>query len=441
MKTIARAWLEIFLHVLVLALVAELLALFLVSLTEDALRQDLDRTGQVSALALAITRLGPEKTATFLEFSLPQRSEAWLEDPAGNLVLGQPNPELTWAKRLTLEARKSTQGEVTVWATEPLALARAPVHLNGRKLWLYLAQRQPWRLTKTDHFLPGFVSLTLVCGLFSLWVTRRSARPLWRLSQELRALAQGDLSLRATVEGEGLTSSVAREVNRLANALANREESLVSLATMVARGRPYLKQARLATGLLEQKWRDQELTPDLTNLKTLGAALSQLDRLLGEVALFHRLDFEPRAFRRERLSLSALVFEESLRYQELYGAPALIPRVTSKLYIHGNPELTRLLVSRLLDVTLHQAQGRPLRLELANQRDRVALRLELDCPGLSLEELQDLFWLNPNPQASPNALSLALVKKIADWSQAQVTATRIPDQPEGLRLETLFPTA
>jgi hypothetical protein len=419
-------WWRIFLIALFMTLGTELLILFFLSLTEEAMERPITRARLISNLARKINQLGPEKTADFLSFIDPQNGEIWLEDPHGNVVLGSHHPRLGWRQRLTLpEQIKSVFSDITVWNTGEIILLRAPTYLNGQNLFLFQAQKVFWRLTKRDHFIQGFIGLLLVSTIFSIFVVKRAYHPLSRLLTELAPLTQGELTGRVTAEGEGLVPSIARGINLLTRTLAAREESLSIFATVLAQGRALVAQSRLASGRLEN-WLDtgtQPLAQAQASLKDIGRAISHLDRLLGELILFHNLDFKSQNFTPEKVPLSILAFETSVRYQELAGSGGLKAQVASELYIRGNSELLAILLSRLLDGVLALTPLRPIHLILEKEEEYVVLSVQLGLE-ITLKDLEERFWLQ-SKKPTPLDFSLSLARKIADFSQAKTQTHRL----------------
>jgi hypothetical protein len=427
-------WWKIFLVALFMTLGVELLILFFLSLTEDALGQPVAQAHHISALARKINRLGAEKTATFLSFADPESGQIWLEDARGLVIMGEPNPHLTWPKRLTLTENKNLDSHIAIWKTADYTLFRTPVYLDGQKLFLFQAHKVYWRLAKSDHFIQGFFCLLLVSAIFSFFVVKKAAQPIKRLQSELTPVIEGDLNARVTASGAGLVAGIAEGVNLLTRTLAAREESLVTVAKVLSQGRDFLAQSRLNAARLEEWLAQGSISRAETSLLELSRAINQLDRHLGELLLFHKLDFEKSAFKMAKVSLSALAFETTVRYRELAGPGALESRVASKLFVKGHNDLLIILLSRFLEGLLDLTPKRPIRLILEKVGPEVALSGELAWEE-TLKDLEDKIW-PPSFNHSPLSLGLPLARKIADFSQAKTRTHRLAN---GLaKIEFLF---
>jgi hypothetical protein len=420
-----------------MALAVELLILLFLSLTEDALDQKLGQAHLIAALARRINALGPEKTAIFFEFPPPSGGELWLEDDQGRVLMGRPNPAFALAKRVTLTVKKTVYSDLTVWETPEMTLTRVPIHLAGRQLFLFQTQKDFWRLTKGDHFVQGFVCLVLVSSVMSLWLLKKAFKPLSLLENDLVPLTNGDLSGRVVVAGQGVIPKIAQGVNQLAQAVARREDDLEALTKVLAQSRAILGGSRLTAGLLEEALITGDTAAGLERLGALGGALSRLDRLMSEILLLQKLSKGSESFRQEKVSLSALAFEVSVKLREVIGPQALVAKVTSELFIHGNYELTEILIARLLDQALALTRDYPVVLALEKAPGQTILSAELKNPELFLEDLEGLFWLRPKNGAEIDP-GLALVREIAAFSGAKIQTQRLKDK-ESLVIAVLYP--
>ncbi|MDR1395357.1 MAG: hypothetical protein LBK52_04210 [Deltaproteobacteria bacterium] len=434
---------------LALALLTQLLILFSLSLGGDQ-GQSFQAAHSAASLAEKMTRLGPEKTAAFLEFSDPGFAWMWLEKPQGEVFLGRADNSLTWDRRLLL-GRQTVLGEISLWETGEVSLFQAPVRWEGQTYYLLSARQKTWSFGRGDLLFHGFFCLFAVNILAGALLWKQAAKPGKDLLRDIQPLCQG-LDRRVNVPA-GQWGPLAGGINKLAGDLSRLRENRDLLDGCLAESRRQLGAMHLSSGRLEESLSQNHLAGVRAAMNDLARQQQDLDFFLQEVILIEKLAVSPENYKLEPVDLSALAFEISCRYQELARQQGCLlnSQVNSDLSVRSHYDLTGRLLEKLLDQALASG-SREISLSLQREGPAVVLGVEYQENGVSAKVLEQLFrprigrleYQAPaaagSPGPLPAAMGLTLVREAAGLFRARASAQAlVRENRDFIRLTVRWP--
>ncbi len=274
---------------------------------------------------------------------------------------------------------------------------------------LYGLKPSPWR-----HLLLSPLSTTLlsalVVGAVTLPLMHHLTRRLQRLQRAVQALGNLDLGARVAVEGKDEVAALAVAFNQAAErieALVRSHKSLLAytsheLRTPLTRLRMTLEQlehdqpggdaARLRGRALEDARRD----------------LAELDRLIGSILLFSRLDAgATHSLQIEEVDVLAVAAEEAAREDIEASGDWVRMRADERLLRHG--------IRNLLSNARKHAGGDGAQLQVQRTAQGVRVVVRDRGPGVPLAQAEHIFepFIRLGGRAEGSGLGLALVRRIA----------------------------
>lgn len=274
------------------------------------------------------------------------------------------------------------------------------------------------------------LSVALVVGglLF-----RSITAPLRKLTAASEAIAQGDLSARADVQGRDEVAQLADSFNDMAESLHRMEEARQSQTADIAH--ELRTPLTVLQGTLEAML-DGVYSSDQENLQ---AALSQtrtLSRLVDDLRLLAVADAGRLRLQKESLDLGALLRE----VVEVYRPKAGEQRVALELRMAG--DLPRACVDRdrlvqvmgnLLSNALHYAPpGGQIEVRARTRDDEVVTSVADDGPGVAAEDLPHLFerfWRADSSRrrsTGGSGLGLSIARHIVEAHGGRIWAEKTP---------------
>ena len=281
------------------------------------------------------------------------------------------------------------------------------------------------------------VALAVALGTYP--VVRRLTRRLENLQASVESWGDGNLSVRARVEGDDEAAFLARRFNHAAQRLEvlvqARDALLASQKSLLANASHELRSplARLRMGLeLLEAGGDREALRE-----ELDRNISELDQLIGEILLASRLDAKDADMGAvESVDLLALCTEECAR------TGARLDAGEGELRVQGVAKLLRRAVRNLLENALRYGSARTgealsdcvvlaLRQEAGTAPARVHIAVTDQGPGVPVEHQQRVFepfYRLPGVSEAGGGvgLGLALVKSIVERHGGTVTCTNMP---------------
>ena len=274
---------------------------------------------------------------------------------------------------------------------------------------LYGLKPSPWR-----HLLLSPLSTTLlsalVVGAVTLPLMHRLTRRLQRLQRGVQALGNLDLGSRVAVEGGDEVAALAVAFNQAAErieALVRSHKSLLAytsheLRTPLARLRMTLETLeREAPGAAAAAQRADALAEARRDL-------AELDRLIGSILLFSRLDAgATHALQIEDVDVLAVAAEESSREDiEAHG---------DWVRMRADERLVRHAIRNLLSNARKHAAGDGAQLEVQRTARGVRVLVRDRGPGVPQSQAERIFepFVRLRGPVEGSGLGLALVRRIA----------------------------
>lgn len=274
---------------------------------------------------------------------------------------------------------------------------------------LYGLKPAPWR-----HLLLSPLSTTLlsalVVGAVTLPLMHRLTRRLQRLQSGVQALGDLDLGARVAVEGHDEVAALAVAFNQAAErveALVRSHKSLLAYTSHELR--TPLARLRMTLEALEREAPDA--APERSRARSLDEArrdLAELDRLIGSILLFSRLDSgASHALQVEEVDVLAVAAEEAAREDiEAHGDWVRMP-ADERLLRHG--------IRNLLSNARKHAAGDGAQLEVQRTPRGVRVLVRDRGPGVPQSQVEHIFepFVRLGGPVEGSGLGLALVRRIA----------------------------
>ncbi|MFD9451798.1 ATP-binding protein [Streptomyces sp. NPDC059985] len=273
----------------------------------------------------------------------------------------------------------------------------------------------------------GLVALTAVAGV-AFWLARWTSRPVLELERATARLAEGNLSVRATLA----TSTGPPEVRRLAVTF---NETAARLEHLLASQRAFAGEAshQLKTPLAALRLRLDNLEPDVAPSARGGltAAVTETDRLARMVeGLLAMARLDEKAVTRVPVDLDRIAAERVQTWSPVYEARGcrLALGVEHSGQAFAVPGAVEQILDNLLSnalrvsgpgsvVLLDRRRPQPPRRGHREHRTHYAeLHVIDEGPGMTAEQREhafDRFWRAPGSTEGGSGLGLALVQRLA----------------------------
>ncbi len=274
---------------------------------------------------------------------------------------------------------------------------------------LYGLKPAPWR-----HLLLSPLSTTLlsavVVGLVTLPLMHRLTRRLQRLQRGVQALGDLDLGARVPVEGRDEVAALAVAFNQAAErveALVRSHKSLLAYTSHELR--TPLTRLRMTLEVLESETPAAALAAARArSLEEARHDLAELDRLIGSILLFSRLDAgATHALQPEEVDVLAVAAEEAAREDIEAHGDWVRMRADERLLRHG--------IRNLLSNARKHAAGDGAQLEVQRTARGVRVLVRDRGPGVPQSQAERIFepFVRLRGPVEGSGLGLALVRRIA----------------------------
>ncbi len=272
---------------------------------------------------------------------------------------------------------------------------------------IYGLKPSPWR-----HWLLSPLGTTLlsalVVGVVTLPLMHRLTRRLQRLQRGVQALGNLDLGARVAVEGSDEVAALAVAFNQAAErieALVRSHKSLLAYTSHELR--TPLARLRMSLEGLESDSADSAQARHAL-LAEARRDLSELDRLIGSILLFSRLDAgAAHTLQAAEVDVLAVAAEEAAREDiEAHGEWVRM-RADERLLRHG--------IRNLLSNARKHAAGDGAQLEVQRTAQGVRILVRDRGPGIPQAQAERVFepFVRLGTQTEGSGLGLALVRRIA----------------------------
>ena len=285
------------------------------------------------------------------------------------------------------------------------------------------------RRTLLEVILYGSLIATGMVAAVSFSLSRRIARPIERIGDAARRIAQGDLSTRVEWESEDEIGRLAATFNEMADELNRLELARKELMANVshelkgplARVSGYLEAVHDGIGGEEARQRHLEIA---------RREVGRLTRLVNDVLDYSRLE----AGRLKLHPIPVDLAPHIIRAAEVFEAPAHTAGVTLSIHVPQNlpivlsePERTEQIVTNLLENALnHTPRDGRITLTASETEDSVQVQVEDTGTGIAPEDLERVWdrFYKQDPARTPDrrgfGLGLTIVRQLVELQGGQV---------------------
>jgi len=292
-------------------------------------------------------------------------------------------------------------------------------------------------------FALGLVVIGVIIALLVVPVSRQITRPLNRLRQSALRISEGDLSHRSSLSGKDEIGQLGRTFNVMAERLERMIRGGKELTANVSHElRSPLARIRVAEEIIGEQLKKGDSERVEKHLSAIREDIEELDRLIGRILEFSKLDIHERSVERVPLNLPALLRELIDRFETAMREKGMVVRaeLPSSADVYGDRESLRSALSNLLDNAVKFApKGGEVAIGVAGDADHWLLSVTNTYWKLSDNELDRLFepfYRVEGVQERGTGLGLAIAKKIIEQNGGRIHAL---NSEKGLRLVILFP--
>jgi two-component system sensor histidine kinase BaeS len=356
-------------------------------------------------------------------------AEAALETPRGVVPLSRDHELLA---ALPIDAIGGEVVSVEVAGTEVLATVRR-IDLDIGALVVAVGRETPLLPLRTVSrallVVVGIGSILMIA--FGTWFARSASRRLAALEAAAGAIAGGDLTTRASIDGNDEITEVSRAFNNMAAQLQagriREREFLMNvshdLRTPLTTIRGYAE--ALDAGQIEEE--------DMVRVVgVLHAETNRLSRLVEDVMLLARLEAREFTLRPESVDLGAHMREVVDAYRDRAVAAGVTLDVVDEGVgqVRVDPDRIAQVGANLIDNALRfTAEGGTVTVSLRSSGESVVLTVTDSGPGIDPEDLPSvfdrLFATNQRVAVRPegSGLGLAIVRELVEVMGGSVGAS------------------
>jgi len=292
-------------------------------------------------------------------------------------------------------------------------------------------------------FALGLAVIGVIIALLVIPVSRQITRPLNRLRQSAVQISEGDLSHRFSLTGKDEISQLGRAFNVMAERLERMIRGGKELTANVSHElRSPLARIRVAQEIIEEQLKRGESTKVEKHLNEIREDIEELDRLIGRILDFSKLDIREKPLERVPIDLLALLnslldrFQASIKEKSL----ALRTEFPPSALVHGDREGFCSALSNLLDNAVKFVpNGGEMAICVAEDADHWRLSVTNTYRKLSDNELDKLFepfYRVEGISERGTGLGLAIARKIIEQNGGRIRAL---NSEKGLEFVILFP--
>lgn len=293
----------------------------------------------------------------------------------------------------------------------------------------------------------GFALGLLVIGIFVALlvvpVARRISRPLDGLRRSALKFSRGDLSHRTKIRGKDEIAQLADAFNLMAERLAQMIKGSKELTANVSHElRSPLARIRVAEEIIRTQLQKGETKKASKYLNDIQREIHELDRLIGRILEFSKLDLKASSPEKVPVNLSDLVVHILSRFETIIQKKdiACETDIVSGLHMKGDKKGLESALSNLLDNAVKfSPQGGRVTVRLMRTQDHLELTVFNTFQKRGDEALKHLFepfYREAHTEASGTGLGLSIAKKIIERHGGGIVAANATD---GIEFMVRFP--
>lgn len=291
--------------------------------------------------------------------------------------------------------------------------------------------------------------IPIVCALIAaLWLARSFTRPLARIVETSRALANGQLSARVGLDRRDELGELASTLDQMASRISALQRARTELLALVSHElRTPLARIRVALDIASEG----DASPARSPLLDVGTDLGELERLLGDTLAYVRLELVDHGGAGTPLTLEevdpgSLLSEAAARFERTW--PGRGPRLELgpdlPLLEADRVLLTRVLMNLLDNAAKYSPAGQTILLRATGVGEVLVVEVTDRGAGFSDLELARVFEpffraQGPGPATSGGlGLGLTLCRRVVEAHRGTISAHSAPG--EGTTLRVVLPS-
>lgn len=270
-------------------------------------------------------------------------------------------------------------------------------------------------------FAVGLFVIGLLIALLVLPVSRQITKRLNRLRKSAVRISKGDLSHRSSVHGKDEIGQLASTFNTMAERLERMIRGGKELTANVSHElRSPLARIRVAEEIIREQLKKGRPGETEKYLNNIQEDISELDRLIGRILEFSKLDLHEESFEKASLDLSEILHKllERLEAAMAKKRVAFKMEIPTKISMTGDGKDLESAFSNLLDNAVKfVTEGGRVTVRLIRMPDHLQLRVFNTYGKLTDEELKNIFepfHRVANVSEAGTGLGLAIAKKIIE---------------------------
>jgi len=350
----------------------------------------------------------------------------WLTDSHGKLLVksfADAIPDVS-GKRVCMEMKRD-MGAFEVqrgFSREYGLYMRIPIRLaNGQTATLHSL----FEPIETSRHKGGFAIGLLVIGVFVALlvvpVVRLITRPLSRLRNSAIRFSKGDLSHRTSLNGKDEIAQLGSTFNIMAEKLERMIRGGKELTANVSHElRSPLARIRVAEEIMREQLKKGKSGETEKHLNNIREDIHELDRLIGRILEFSKLDIHEGSYENAPMNLSALLHKLLNRFEATMKKKRLesLVEIPSEVFIIGDGRSLESAFSNLLDNAIKFVpEGGQVAVRMVEGTEHLQLHIFNTYRKLTGEELETLFepfYRVADVSEAGTGLGLSIAKKILE---------------------------
>ena len=278
-------------------------------------------------------------------------------------------------------------------------------------------------------FAIGLLVIGILIALLVVPVARLITRPLRRLRESAIRFSKGDLSHRTALTGKDEIAQLGNTFNLMAERLERMIRGGKELTGNVSHElRSPLARIRVAEEIMREHLKKGRIEETEKHLNNIREDIEELDRLIGRILEFSKLDIHEGSFENAPLDLSALLQKLLLRFETIIKKKRLetLVAIPSKVFMTGDGRSLESAFTNLLDNAIKFVpEGGRMEVRVVRESEDLQLCIFNTYGKLTDNELENLFepfYRVADVNEAGTGLGLAIAKKIIERHGGRICA-------------------